>query len=197
MQGDNYNLQEKLANSDQGALGELYGLYFEKLVHFAAALVRSRELAEEVVEDVFIRLWQKRANLGEVKNLKVYLYVATKNTALNQLSKKAHELTTTPFDFLDIDMATSDTSPEQRMIAAELVHKIQSAVDALPPRCKMIFKLIREDGMKYKEVSEVLGISVNTIDAQMAIAVKRIAAAIQQELVLKSAPAKSRLVDNA
>jgi RNA polymerase sigma-70 factor (ECF subfamily) len=64
------------------------------------------------------------------------------------------------------------------MITAEMAGKIREAVESLPPRCKMIFKLIREDGLKYREVSAILNISVNTIDAQMAIAVSRLAAAL-------------------
>ena len=61
-------------------------------------------------------------------------------------------------------------------------NKIQQAVEALPPRCKIIFKLVREDGLMYKEVSDILNISVNTIDAQMAIAVKKIVAALESEI---------------
>jgi RNA polymerase sigma-70 factor (ECF subfamily) len=175
-------LQEGIACGDQGALKELYRLLYKKLVQFAYVLVRSRELSEEVVEDVFIKLWSRRAQVMNIQNLKVYLYIATKNTALNYLSKKAIELTTAPFDYLDIETAEVDASPEQLMITAEMLRKMQAAVDALPPRCKMIFKLIREDGLRYKEVSDILGISVNTIDAQMAIAVKRISAALVIDL---------------
>jgi RNA polymerase sigma-70 factor (ECF subfamily) len=58
---------------------------------------------------------------------------------------------------------------------------MQAAVEALPPRCKMIFKLVREDGLKYREIAEILNISVNTIDAQMAIAVKKLTAAIEAD----------------
>lgn len=182
MQGRLKNLQEGIACGDQGALKELYQLLYKKLVQFAYVLVRSRELSEEVVEDVFIKLWSRRSQIMNIQNLKVYLYIATKNTALNYLSKKAIELTTAPFDYLDIETAEVGSSPEQLMITAEMLRKMQAAVDALPPRCKMIFKLIREDGLKYKEVSDVLGISVNTIDAQMAIAVKRISAALPVEM---------------
>lgn len=171
-------MQLRLARDEQGALKELYTILYKKLVHFAHLLVRSRELSEEVVEDVFIKLWTRRKQAPDIQNLKVYLYVTTKNTALNYLSKKASELTTAPFDFLDIDLVTIDPSPEQQMITAEMLKKVEEAVESLPPRCKMIFKLIREDGLKYKEVADILGISVNTIDAQLAIAIKRIGAAL-------------------
>ena len=179
-------LQEGISCGNQEALKELYRLLYKKLLQFAYVLVRSRELSEEVVEDVFIKLWNRRDQAMDIQNLKVYLYIATKNTALNYLSKKAIELTAAPFDFLDIDTADVNASPEQMMITAEMLRKMQAAVDALPPRCKMIFKLIREDGLRYKEVSDILGISVNTIDAQMAIAVKRIAAALPGELVART-----------
>ena len=185
MQGKLKYLQEGIACGDQGALKELYQLLYKKLVQFAYVLVRSRELSEEVVEDVFIKLWSRRGQVTNIQNLKVYLYIATKNTALNYLSKRAIELTTAPFDYLDIETAEVSSSPEQLMITAEMLRKMQAAVDALPPRCKMIFKLIREDGLKYKEVSDILGISVNTIDAQMAIAVKRISAALPMDVLPK------------
>jgi RNA polymerase sigma-70 factor (family 1) len=173
-----YHLQKCIALGDQKALKELYRVLYKKLVQFAYVLVRSRELSEEVVEDVFIKLWNRRAQIDSIGNLKVYLYIATKNTALNYLSKKATELTTAPFDYLNIETAASGASPEQLMITEEMIRKMRDAVEALPPRCKMIFKLIREDGLKYKEVSDILNISVNTIDAQMAIAVKRISSAL-------------------
>jgi len=64
--------------------------------------------------------------------------------------------------------------------------RMHKAIDALPPRCKMIFKLIREDGLKYKEVAQILNISVNTIDVQMAIAVKRICTALKLHKPQKS-----------
>jgi RNA polymerase sigma-70 factor (family 1) len=180
-----YHLQEQIAGGDQKALKELYRIFYKKLVQFAYVLVRSRELSEEVVEDVFIKLWHKKEQIREIHNLRVYLYVATKNTALNYLSKKASELITAPFDYLEINMESLDASPEQLMITAEMIRKIQAAVDALPPRCKIIFKLIREDGLKYKEVSDVLGISINTIDSQMAIAVKRISMVLPVNLMPK------------
>jgi RNA polymerase sigma-70 factor (ECF subfamily) len=65
------------------------------------------------------------------------------------------------------------------LITAEMMEKMRGAVESLPPRCKMIFKLIREDGLRYKEVAEILNISVNTIDVQMAIAIRKICTVLQ------------------
>src|SRR6185369_7818473 len=103
---------------------------------------------------------------------------ATKNRSLNALSRKAHELVSAPFDYLDTTMDKFAANPYDLMITAEMMGRMQQAIETLPPRCKLIFKLIREDGLKYKEVAEILNISVNTIDVQMAIAVKKICMAL-------------------
>ena len=111
----------------------------------------------------------------------VYLYVSVKNRSLNELSRKAKELITSPYDFLDFEIDDKVDNPHDKMITNEMLQRMHKAVNDLPARCKMIFKLVREDGLKYKEVSQILNISVNTIDVQMAIAVKRICQSLQVE----------------
>lgn len=171
-------IQKRIGLNDEQALAELCRLLHHKLEQFAVTLVRSRELAEEIVEDVFVKLWYNRQNIMAIENLTVYLYIAVKNQSLNTLSRKAKELVTASYDQLDINLSHHVSDPHDLMVSAEMLQQMYQAIDALPPRCKMIFKLIREDGLSYKEVGDILNISVNTIDAQMAIAVKRIAAAL-------------------
>jgi RNA polymerase sigma-70 factor (ECF subfamily) len=172
-------IQERISRGDEQALAELCRLLNRRLEQFAITLVRSRELAEEIVEDVFVKLWYNREHINTIDNLSVYLYVAVKNQSLNTLSRKAKELVTASYDQLDITLTHSMANPHDQLVSAEMMQRMYDVVEALPARCKMIFKLIREDGLSYKEVSSILNISVNTIDAQMAIAVKRIAAALQ------------------
>ena len=167
-------LQKKIAIDDQTAFTQLYLHFGKKLIHFATSLVRSKEIAEELVEDVFVKLWANRRHITEIENITVYVYIATKNKSLNSLSQKAKELILAPFDFLDTSVNDFAPDPYELMITSEMMDRMHQAVETLPPRCKMIFKLIREDGLKYKEVAEILNISVNTIDVQMAIAVKKI-----------------------
>lgn len=161
------------------AFTQLYLHFGKKLIQFAISLVRSKEIAEELVEDVFVKLWANRQNIAEIENLTVYLYVAVKNRSLNALSHKAKELMSAPFDYLDTTLDEFAPDPYDIMITSEMMASMQHAIDELPPRCKMIFKLIREDGLKYKEVADILNISVNTIDAQMAIALRKICTALQ------------------
>ncbi len=187
MKSENLNtIQQKLSLSDEKALAELYQLYYKKLLHFAKSIVRTNELAEEVVEDVFIKLWCNRTSIPEIKNLNVYLYIAVKNTSLNLLAQKARQLVSASFDFLNIELENELDNPDDLMITAEMMQRMHRTIDGLPPRCKMIFKLVREDGLKYKEVAEILNISVNTIDAQMAIAIKKLCTALQIEKPFKN-----------
>ncbi len=174
-------LQARIAINDQAAFTQLYLHFGKRLIHFATTLVRSKETAEELTEDVFVKLWSNRIHITEIENITVYLYVAVKNKALTSLSLKARQLVLAPFDFLDTSVDSFAADPYDLMITSEMMDRMHHAVEALPPRCKMIFKLIREDGLKYKEVAEILNISVNTIDVQMAIAVKKICSALQIE----------------
>ena len=138
-------------------------------------------MAEELVEDVFVKLWANRHSIAGIENITVYLYVAVKNKALNILSQKARALVAAPFDYLDTTIDKFAADPYDLMITSEMMTRMLQVIETLPPRCKMIFKLIREDGLKYKEVAEILNISVNTIDVQMAIAIKKICTALQIE----------------
>jgi RNA polymerase sigma-70 factor (family 1) len=174
-------LLQRVASGDGLAFREIYVHYFKRLYQFAFAIVKSREPAEEIVEDIFVRVWQHREGITAIRNLRVYMYTAAKNASLNYLSQKARQSISEPFDHIHIDFNASTGTPEQILISAEMHRKIASAVEALPPRCKMIFKLVREDELRYREIAEILNISVNTVDAQMAIAIKKIISAIEAE----------------
>lgn len=176
-------LQRKISrDSDQQAYEELYKLYFERLYRFALSMVRTPEPAEEIVSDVFTRVWQHRARLAAIENLPVYLYVSVKNFSLNYLSRKAKEIITY-FEDYEPDTAGFDADPEQIFITSEMVKRIEQAVGELPPKCRMVFKLIREDGLKYREAAEILNISIKTVEAQIAIAMKKIGNAISLDTV--------------
>ena len=170
-----------ISSGDEQAFRQLYHHFYKKLLDFAFVLVRNKEAAEELVEDVFIKFWKNRQTAITVRNLKVYLYAATKNTSLNYLASKAKESITRPFDAIHIELSSNSMGPDQILISRETFARIKSAVETLPPKCKMVFKLIREDGLKYKEVAEILNLSPKTVDAQMTIAIHRIAFILREE----------------
>lgn len=186
------SIQDAICKGHEPALTELYRLFSRRLLHFARVITRSPELAEEIVEDVFVKLWTNRHRINEVENLTVYLYVATKNQALNAVSQKAKALIQAPFDNLDIETSHMVADPYTELVTAEIMKKMQQAVDSLPPRCKIIFKLVREDGLKHREVAEILNISINTVDVQMAIAIKKICTALNIDRNLKQAEKPAR-----
>ncbi|WP_346237586.1 RNA polymerase sigma-70 factor [Niabella insulamsoli] len=167
-------LQTEVGNGNSAAFTQLYGLFFKRLYTFSFSIVRVPETATEVVEDVFIKLWMKRQIIQSVENLSVYLYVSVKNQSLNRLAAKASQWKAMDIDELVPDLALLEEDPLGQIISKETLQKFNQAVEDLPPRCKMIFKLVREDGLRYQEVSDILNISINTIDVQMATAVKRI-----------------------
>jgi RNA polymerase sigma-70 factor (ECF subfamily) len=175
------NLREKIAAGDQKAFRELFMSYCGRLTQFAFSIVKSQDGAREIVDEVFIRIWRNKSSIQTIRNLTVYLYTATKNTALNHLSLHARRNITEPFDHLSIQLI-DDQSPERKLINSEILCKINQAIDNLPPRCKMVFKLVREDGLSYKEVGEILNISPKTVDAQMVIAVKQVSEKLKTDL---------------
>ncbi len=170
---DLITLQSKVAVGDTRAFRLVFDALFSKLSKFSYSFVQSKEAATEIVDEIFVRLWINRANIEQIKDLRVYLYTATKNASLNYISKKAKQIEVEPYENLQVQIADG-VSPEQLLITKEILQKIMLAVDSLPPKCKLIFKLVREDGLRYSEVAEILGLSIKTIDSQMVIAVSRI-----------------------
>lgn len=168
-------LQKIQLYDDQQAFEELYRQLFFKLYQFACSYVKNKENAEEVVNDVFLRLWQKRHTLDTISNLNVYLYVAVKNASLNFLRKsKIHAPLS--LDDLAVSHLHLTSNPELTLITNEFRARVREAVDQLPPRCKLIFKLVKEDNLSYKEVASILEISVKTVDAQLYLALKKLSA---------------------
>lgn len=161
------------------AYKELYYHYFDGLQRFAWSFVKSNEVAEEIVSDVFIKIWQVRNRLTEIENLKVYLYTIARNFSLNYLqrSQKSPPLS---LDEVKIEPLVEFGNPEDIFITGELKTRIQLLIHELPPQCRIIFQLVKEEGLAYKEAAEILQVSPLTVRNQLAIAVKKIAAALPE-----------------
>jgi len=179
-------LQKKICvDSDTHAFSQIYMAFMPRLLQFAQSIIKNKELSEEIVSDVFIKVWQIRDRLCEIENFKLYLFVSTKNTALNYLSRHFRK-DGLSLDDISVNISSINFNPEQILITTELVNRINIIINNLPSRCKLIFKLAKEDGLKYKEISHLLGISVKTIDNQIAIAVTKIGKAINFDLEIAS-----------
>ena len=167
-------LQNRIALfEDMKAYRELYDLLFISLHRFSYGFVKSNETAEEIVSDVFIKVWQMRSRLIEIHNLKEYLYIITKNFSLNYLTKN-YKNKTVSLDEIEFESLVEIKTPEELYISVDALNGIRQVIGSLPPKCKIIFQLIKEDGLQYKEVASILNLSVFTVRNQLAIAIKKI-----------------------
>src|SRR5882757_4249557 len=185
------SLQTRIARfDDQQAYRELFTSLYSYLFQFAKTLVKSKEPAEEIISDVFIKVWEKRKELEKIDNLKLYLYATTRNIAYNYLDKQKRNATNHLDDF-QAEFTSVYFDPEQMLITADMMARIQKAIDQLPPKCKMIFKLAKEDGLKYREVADLLNISIKTVENQLAIALQKIGSAVSFD-IRKTVPSSIR-----
>ena len=166
---------------DSAAYKELFLLYHKRLVSFSSTITHSKESAEEVVSDVFMKVWTNRKNLISVENFHLYIYIITKNLSINKVLKEKRKESFS-LDETSVSVRYIYADPEQLMITAEMQRRVMAAIENLPPKCRLIFKLIREDGLKYKEVAELLNLSLKTVENQMTIALKKISESIRFDL---------------
>ena len=169
---------ERIANDDQLAYRQLFIQFYSKLSRFVMGFTKNKELTDEIVSDVFINIWRRRKNLGEIKNLKLYLYVSAKNTTFNYL-KKLHRENLTDLDLVEIELEDPFADPGAAMITREMNLKLKAAINELPPRCKLVFTLVKEDGLSYKQTAQLLNISESTVENQISIALKKISGSIR------------------
>lgn len=175
-------LQERIALfNDEVAFKQLFKHYYTALLRFAIAITKEKEPAEEIVGDQFVNIWNKRASITNISNLKLYLYIAVRNRCLNFIRRNGNIYTITPEQtgtaFHDV---TPD--PENIMIASELLRAVNKAILELPPKCREVYTLVKEDGLSYKEVAELLNISPRTVENHIATAVRKLAASLNIDL---------------
>jgi len=141
--------------------------------------VKSTEVAEELVSDVFFTIWKNREMLSEIENFESYLYKIAKFKSLNYLREL--KVNITDLDSVTIDLYQSTTTtPEDDYLSQELISMINNAIEQLPTKCKLAFKLVREDNMKYKDAADHLGISVKTLEVHLSNAMKKIRSIIEK-----------------
>lgn len=166
-------LQNRVAyGRDHTAYKQLY-LYFHPAVFkLAHIIIKEEALAEEVASDVMIRIWTMETKLAYVENLKPYIFAAARNTALTYL-KKNKELQTLEIDE-NCERTNFENMPEQQLAQLELSKIIDSTVNALPTKCQLAYRLIKEEGLSYKEACQVLQISQKTLETHISAALKRL-----------------------
>jgi len=159
---------------------EIYKSFYPKLVRFATVFVIYEEDAENIIQDLFLGLWERKDSLKSIENMNAYMYKLAKNKCLDHLKHKMvkDKFIANTQSFYEQEISLKMQSLECfniELASEERVEKIVSkAIDSLPPKCREIFVLSRHDGLKYKEISDRLSISVNTVETQMCIAFKKL-----------------------
>ncbi|MDR1982109.1 MAG: RNA polymerase sigma-70 factor [Tannerellaceae bacterium] len=168
-----YYLEELALNNSEPAFKALYYAYSDRIMRYIYMYVKSYEVAEELVSDVFFAVWENRKKIDEINDFNAYLYRIAKFKTLNHL--RINQLEYVDIDRLSIDLfACIKTTPEDDFISKEWIAMANEAIEQLPPKSKLAFKLVREDGMKYKDVADHLGVSVKTVESLLSAAVKKI-----------------------
>lgn len=166
-------LQGQIEQSNQRAFEDLYRLFFPRLFNFAMLYVHKREIAEEIVNDVMMKIWLKRETLIAIQSLETYLFVAVRNHSLNYLSQYSHFHVVAEPEGITAQVINLN-DPERELEWKEIYGRLNLAIDALPEQCRTVFKLIKEEGFRYKQVAEILNISPRTVETQLFRAIKKL-----------------------
>ncbi|WP_228098820.1 RNA polymerase sigma-70 factor [Pedobacter sp. MC2016-24] len=174
---NNYNnltdneLLDLLKADQQQALSALYFRYWDKLLVVAGNRLDNPEVAEECVQDVFFSLWQRRNDLKLKYSLATYLAVAVKYQVIKQLDKQ-YRLQDRKDKSLHVSEEPYTSSADEHLLEKELMERIEAAVNRLPEKCRIVFKLSREQGMTNKQIASDLDISEKTVEAHLSKAIK-------------------------
>ena len=164
---DEVELIEKIKNGDKPAFKEIFEMYYDSLARFAYRHVQSRTLAEEVVQDVFLWIWENRERWQVNRSLKTYLFKAVRNKAIDYWRKQQ-----TRHSYLDQYSTENEKNPSfidlpDNANGDEFLNAARDAIEELPERRRMVYKLSRLEGLTYKEIAEVMEISPKTVETQM------------------------------
>ena len=155
---------------DHGAFEALFRAYHASLCSFAYRYLGARDLAEEIVQEVFLCIWERRESWDVRTSVRSYLLTSVRNAALSYL-RHERVVRRRQAEVRDIHESVA-ASPEGRALEAETVVAVRQAIGRLPDRCRLVFTLHREQGLTYAEVAEVLGISPRTVEVQIGRALK-------------------------
>ncbi|RAW00876.1 RNA polymerase sigma-70 factor [Pseudochryseolinea flava] len=159
-------------SDDYHAFEKIYNRTYQHLCSLSSRMLKSRELAEEIVDDVFCTLWANRKKILISASFNAYLNTAVRNRSLDSIrkmkSEKSLELETAA------DVPCKQSVADEDLVFQELNHSIEVAIATLPTQCRTIFLLSRDQGLMYKEIAELLQISIKTVDTQMGRALKQL-----------------------
>lgn len=169
----------QIGQGDEQAFCQFVKVHSQNLFYYAVSLLQKKELAEEVVSDVFFEIWKMRATLEEIKSIKAYLLTLTHNKAISYLRKENTDRMFSIEDVQDVYLP-SFQSADCTIISQEEMNRINKAIQTLPPKCKQVFMLAKIEGLPYKEIAQMLDISIKTINIHIAKALALISSELEK-----------------
>ena len=177
--------QEVTENNDVNSFTNLHRYFYPTLVEFSCSYLGYQEPCEEVVDDVFINLWEKRHSITKIKNIKSYLFTSTRNKALDYL-RKANTEPTFEKDLFKLEIIKYDRNVDADMENQEFLDLLNEAVNQLPPKCKIIFKMHLNDSLKNGEIAEIMGVGKKTVETQIYIAYQKLTSILKKSYNFKT-----------
>lgn len=151
---------------DPRAFRDFFDHYYTRLLKLAHYYVESIHASEEIISTVFIGIWNNRKKLIRVSRFEAYLFTSVKYKSISYLRNNKK------YEFLSLDSYDEVLHPEFKNPTSDLLHKelrekVLHIINNLPPRCKLIFELVKDEGLKYREVADLLDISIKAVEAQV------------------------------
>ena len=173
-------LLQRLANSDKSAFTELYEAYFPVLYQHALKLLKTKQAAEDVCNEVFLNLWQNRASVSGIQSLNAYLFTAVRNRSINLL--KSFARSQAAMAEIKKTFPGHGIDAEAQYLSKEYIAFVREGIAALPTRAKEVFTLCRVEGLSYDEVATQLGISRDAVKGHMVASMKKLKTYLQKDL---------------
>lgn len=165
MESQELHLVESIRKGDKSAFETLFKSHYSQLCSYARQIISDPDLSEEIVQEMFFQMWQKKESLFIETSLKSYLFRAVHNGCLNHI--KHHKIKQAYAQYINDNQNITSENQYSMDESEELLNMVGKAVEQLPPERKKVFMMIRYEEKKYKEVAEILGISVKTVENQM------------------------------
>ena len=181
---DERSLVLRLIEGDEDAFCELYAAYKNRLIYFAMRFLKSCEYAEDIFQDAFAVVWQGRRFINPDASFSAYLYTIVRNRILNQLRDLSNQDKLREQILSQAVNYTNETKDE--IIANDLRQFISRALQQLTPRQREIFQMSRERQMSHREIAEVLGISVNTVQESISISLRTLRTYLEKNSIVSA-----------
>jgi len=162
------DLLSRIADSDQGAFNVLFERYRNRIFGYLFTIIKSKEVAEEITLDVFLKIWEGRTEAREINHLEAFLFRVSRNKAVDffrQLQKSREEQTAL-WNRMQDQLTTG--AADHALLFADVATAVRQAVDKLSPQRKMVFQLSRDHGLTYEQIAERMQISSNTVRNHLA-----------------------------